>query len=121
MAAVPVSSAASSLPLRVETLVKRFGQVTALEGVSLELRARRMPWSAGTERGGQEHADSQHCGPGDSGRGHRGGARQCGRFRGRRAERWDGFRRNWRFIRDSRAGRTWSRLAGTTGLGGALR
>ena len=38
MAAVPVSSAASSLPLRVEALVKRFGLVTALDGVTLHLK-----------------------------------------------------------------------------------
>src|SRR5215467_11507001 len=38
MAAVPVSSAASSLPLRVEALVKRFGPVTALDGVTLHLK-----------------------------------------------------------------------------------
>ena len=37
MVSVPVSSAASSLPLRVEALVKRFGPVTALDGVTLHL------------------------------------------------------------------------------------
>jgi ABC-2 type transport system ATP-binding protein len=37
MAAVPVSSAASALPLRVEALVKRFEPVTALNGVTLHL------------------------------------------------------------------------------------
>jgi len=39
MASVPVSSAASSLPLRVEALVKRFGPVTALDGVTLHLES----------------------------------------------------------------------------------
>ena len=38
MATVPVSSGASSLPLRVEALVKRFGSVTALDGVTLHLQ-----------------------------------------------------------------------------------
>ena len=37
MAAVPLRSVASSLPLRVEALVKRFGPVTALDGVTLHL------------------------------------------------------------------------------------
>jgi len=39
MASVPVSSAASSLPLRIEALVKRFGPVTALDGVTLQLES----------------------------------------------------------------------------------
>jgi len=33
----PISS--SSLPLQIETLVKRFGQVTAVDGITLELRS----------------------------------------------------------------------------------
>src|SRR5262252_6983553 len=39
MTSVPVRSATSSLPLRVEALVKRFGPVTALDGVTLHLKA----------------------------------------------------------------------------------
>ena len=37
MATVAASAAASGLPLRVEALVKRFGPVTALDGVTLQL------------------------------------------------------------------------------------
>ena len=37
MAAVPASSATFALPLRVEALVKQFGPVTALDGVTLHV------------------------------------------------------------------------------------
>src|SRR5271165_4629720 len=35
----PVSSASTSSPLRVDALVKRFGKVTAVDGITLELRS----------------------------------------------------------------------------------
>jgi len=39
LTASSTSSSPSSLPLRVESLVKRFGAVTAVDGISLELRS----------------------------------------------------------------------------------
>ena len=82
MAVVPVGSAASSLPLRVEALVKRFGPVTALDGVTLQLEPGECLGLLGSERRRQEHADSQHRGTGGPGCGHDCGVRLRGRFRG---------------------------------------
>ncbi|MGD0212529.1 MAG: ABC transporter ATP-binding protein [Terriglobales bacterium] len=39
MAAAPVSTASSLLPLRVDGLVKRFGELTAVNGITLELQS----------------------------------------------------------------------------------
>ena len=41
--------------LKLTGLVKRYGRVTALDGLSLEVRRRRVLLPAGAERGGQDH------------------------------------------------------------------
>jgi len=39
MASAPVVPSASLLPLRIEGLVKRFGELTAVNGITLELKS----------------------------------------------------------------------------------
>ena len=75
------NSSVPALPLEITSLVKRFGQVTALDGVSLELHDWRVPGTAGAQRGRQKHIDSQHRGACDSGRGQRDGVRQPGQLK----------------------------------------
>ena len=57
-----MATPAPAIPLRIDSVVKRFGDLTAVAGVSLGRPRARLPGSAGPQRRGQIHTDSQHCG-----------------------------------------------------------
>ena len=61
--AATVADSTGSQPLSIDALVKRFGAVTAVDGVSLEVHAGRMPRPARPQRRRQKHAHSRHRRP----------------------------------------------------------
>ena len=58
-----------AVPLRVDSVVKRFGELTAVDRCFVGSSSRGVPGAAGAQWRGQIHVDSQHCraGPPDSG------------------------------------------------------
>ena len=58
-----VAAAAATLPLAVRDAHKRYGAVEALAGAGFEVRPRRAPRPAGTERRRQDDADQGHRRP----------------------------------------------------------
>src|SRR5271157_2918370 len=92
MASAPVVSIPSSLlPLQIDGLVKRFGDLTAVNGVTLELKSGECLGLLGPN-----------------------GAGKSTLIRPARAWLWGGFRKNWRSTRSSPAAKTWNHSANTT-------
>ena len=104
----------TGIALEVDGLVKRFGGLTAVDGVSLTVRAGECLGLLGPNGAGKSTLIRSMVGRvhQDSGR-----VTVVGKVAGSTEARMalDGFRRSCRFIRGLRAGKIWDRLGGTTG------
>ena len=110
--AAPVPVAESRIPLRIESVAKHFGEVTALAGVSFEIHERAcFGCSAPMARANLRSFAASWAAYGPT--------RATYGYSARRqtlpqpARRWAGCPRNWRSTRSSPAARTWKPSAAT--------